>query len=65
MGIIFREVNEFLIQFYIYLKLKTNTNNTIFRPTMIKYGINNIRDLVGHKVNLKMVYENPICRIEK
>jgi len=36
-----------------------------FRPTMIKYGINNIRDLVGHKVNLKMVYDNPICRIEK
>ncbi|CAF0839591.1 unnamed protein product [Brachionus calyciflorus] len=35
------------------------------RPTMIKYGINNIRDLVGHKVNLKMVYENPICRIQK
>lgn len=35
------------------------------RPTMIKYGINNIRDLVGHKVNLKMVYENPVCRINK
>ena len=31
----------------------------------INYGINNIRDLVGHKVNLKMVYENPICRIHK
>lgn len=35
------------------------------RPTMIKYGINNIRDLVGHKVNLQMVYDNPICRINK
>lgn len=35
------------------------------RPTMIKYGINNIRDLVGHKVNLKMVYDNSICRIKK
>ena len=34
------------------------------RPTMIKYGINNIRDLVGHKVNLKMVAENPICRLK-
>jgi len=33
------------------------------RPTMIKYGIDNIRDLVGHKVNLKMVKENPLCRI--
>jgi len=33
------------------------------RPTMIKYGINNIRNLVGHKVDLKMVKENPLCRI--
>jgi phenylalanyl-tRNA synthetase alpha chain len=31
------------------------------RPTMIKYGIDNIRDLVGHKVNLQMVYDNPVC----
>merc|ERR1719411_697956 len=35
------------------------------RPTMIKYGYDNIRDLVGHKVNLKMVHENPICRLDK
>uniref|UniRef100_A0A1A9VWS1 phenylalanine--tRNA ligase n=1 Tax=Glossina austeni TaxID=7395 RepID=A0A1A9VWS1_GLOAU len=35
------------------------------RPTMIKYGINNIRDLVGHKVDLKMVEEGPICRLER
>ncbi|XP_005100499.1 phenylalanine--tRNA ligase alpha subunit [Aplysia californica] len=35
------------------------------RPTMIKYGIDNIRDLVGPKVNLKMVHENPLCRLEK
>ncbi|GLH10957.1 Phenylalanine--tRNA ligase alpha subunit [Gryllus bimaculatus] len=35
------------------------------RPTMIKYGINNIRDLVGPKVDLKMVYDNPICRLDK
>ncbi|KAK0141680.1 Phenylalanine--tRNA ligase alpha subunit [Merluccius polli] len=33
------------------------------RPTMIKYGINNIRELVGHKVNLQMVYDSPICRL--
>ena len=32
---------------------------------MIKYGLNNIRDLVGHKVDLQMVYDNPICRIKK
>lgn len=35
------------------------------RPTMIKYGINNIRELIGPKVNLNMVYENPICRLQK
>ncbi|XP_064479392.1 phenylalanine--tRNA ligase alpha subunit-like [Ornithodoros turicata] len=35
------------------------------RPTMIKYGINNIRDLVGPKVDLQMVYDNPICRLDK
>jgi len=35
------------------------------RPTMIKYGIDNIRDLVGHKVNLDMVNKNPLCRLEK
>ncbi|XP_046746234.1 phenylalanine--tRNA ligase alpha subunit isoform X2 [Diprion similis] len=35
------------------------------RPTMIKYGLNNIRDLVGPKVDLQMVHNNPICRLEK
>ncbi|XP_031832231.1 phenylalanine--tRNA ligase alpha subunit isoform X2 [Nomia melanderi] len=35
------------------------------RPTMIKYGINNIRDLVGPKVDMQMVYNNPICRLNK
>ena len=33
------------------------------RPTMIKYKIDNIRDLVGHKVDLNMVHRNPLCRI--
>ncbi|CAH1246378.1 FARSA [Branchiostoma lanceolatum] len=33
------------------------------RPTMIKYGIDNIRELVGHKINLQMVYDNPICQL--
>ncbi|RKO89348.1 tRNA synthetases class II core domain (F)-domain-containing protein, partial [Blyttiomyces helicus] len=32
------------------------------RPTMIKYGYNNIRDLVGHKCDLGMVNKNAICR---
>ncbi|XP_054278644.1 phenylalanine--tRNA ligase alpha subunit [Macrosteles quadrilineatus] len=35
------------------------------RPTMIKYGYNNIRDLVGPKVDLQMVQENGICRLDK
>ena len=34
------------------------------RPTMIKYGYNNIRELCGHKIDLKNVYENPICRMD-
>ncbi|RUP44987.1 hypothetical protein BC936DRAFT_148760 [Jimgerdemannia flammicorona] len=35
------------------------------RPTMIKYGISNIRDLLGHKVNLAMIKDYPICRFDK
>nr|XP_022906024.1 phenylalanine--tRNA ligase alpha subunit [Onthophagus taurus] len=35
------------------------------RPTMIKYGYNNIRDLVGPKVDLMMVQNSPICRLDK
>ena len=31
---------------------------------MIKYGINNIRELVGHKVNLQMVYDCRVCRLD-
>ena len=34
------------------------------RPIMIKYGYNNIRDLVGHKQNLNVIYDNPICRLD-
>ncbi|KAI3798557.1 hypothetical protein L1987_33834 [Smallanthus sonchifolius] len=33
------------------------------RPTMILYGIDNIRDLFGHKVDLGLIKSNPICRI--
>lgn len=36
-----------------------------FRPTMIKYDISNIRNLVGPKVDMEMVHNNPICRLEK
>uniref|UniRef100_A0A915LVN2 phenylalanine--tRNA ligase n=1 Tax=Meloidogyne javanica TaxID=6303 RepID=A0A915LVN2_MELJA len=34
------------------------------RPTMIRYGISNIRELFGHKIDLQMVYNNPICRLD-
>ncbi|CAG8543974.1 15932_t:CDS:10 [Funneliformis caledonium] len=34
------------------------------RPTMIKYGIDNIRELLGHKVNLSMIESNPICAFD-
>lgn len=35
------------------------------RPTMIKYGIKNIRELVGPKVDLKMVQDSGLCRLDK
>lgn len=35
------------------------------RPTMVKYGISNIRDLLGHKVNIGMIKNYPICRLDK
>lgn len=33
------------------------------RPTMIKYGIKNIRDLFGHRVDLHAIQSNPLCRL--
>jgi phenylalanyl-tRNA synthetase alpha chain len=33
------------------------------RPTMIMYEIDNIRDLFGHKVDLRLIKSNPICRL--
>ncbi|KAL6714203.1 Phenylalanyl-tRNA synthetase, beta subunit, cytoplasmic [Lecanora helva] len=35
------------------------------RPTMIKYGVRNIRELLGHKVDLGFVESNPAVRLEK
>ncbi|RMJ25047.1 hypothetical protein PHISP_04066 [Aspergillus sp. HF37] len=35
------------------------------RPTMIKYGVSNIRELVGHKVDLNFIESNPAVRLEK
>jgi O-phosphoseryl-tRNA(Cys) synthetase len=32
------------------------------RPTMIKYGYDNIRDLFGHRIDLNMVRKHPIVR---
>lgn len=36
---------------------------SVERPTMIKYGYKNIRDLFGAGVDLKLVANNPICRL--
>lgn len=33
------------------------------RPTMIMYGFNNIRDLFGHKCDLKMIQDLPVCSL--
>ncbi|KAA6415540.1 MAG: phenylalanyl-tRNA synthetase alpha chain [Lasallia pustulata] len=35
------------------------------RPTMIKYGVRNIRELLGHKVDLNFVESNPAVRLER
>ncbi|MBE7181253.1 MAG: phenylalanine--tRNA ligase subunit alpha [Terriglobus roseus] len=35
------------------------------RPTMIKYGVTNIRDLLGHKVDLGFIESNAAVRLEK
>ena len=35
------------------------------RPTMITYGVNNIRDLFGHKVKLAMSKTAPVVRLGK
>ena len=35
------------------------------RPTMIKYGVSNIRDLLGHKVDLGFIETNAAVRLEK
>ncbi|KAK4467993.1 hypothetical protein MN116_008174 [Schistosoma mekongi] len=33
------------------------------RPTMIRYGYKNIRDLIGPKIDLNMTYKAPLCRM--
>ncbi|EAS33476.3 phenylalanine-tRNA ligase, alpha subunit [Coccidioides immitis RS] len=35
------------------------------RPTMIKYGVSNIRELLGHKTDLNFIESNPAVRLEK
>lgn len=32
---------------------------------MIKYGIGNIRDLFGHKIDLRTTASNPLARYDK
>ena len=59
------KVQQFNHFFHNKKALKKYCHLNLFSNSMIKYGLNNIRDLVGHKVNLKMVYDNPLCRIQK
>eukprot|EP01128_Nolandella_sp_AFSM9_P007837 TRINITY_DN4420_c0_g1_i1.p1 TRINITY_DN4420_c0_g1~~TRINITY_DN4420_c0_g1_i1.p1 ORF type:complete len:514 (+),score=162.55 TRINITY_DN4420_c0_g1_i1:38-1579(+) len=35
---------------------------SVERPTMIKYAIGNIRDLLGHKVDIPFIHRSPIAR---
>ncbi|KAF3913706.1 hypothetical protein AA313_de0203515 [Arthrobotrys entomopaga] len=35
------------------------------RPTMIKYGVSNIRELLGHKVDLNFIEGNPAVRLDQ
>lgn len=35
------------------------------RPTMIKYGVSNIRELLGHKVSLDFIENNPAVRLDE
>lgn len=35
------------------------------RPTMIKYGVSNIRELLGHRVDLGFIESNPAVRLDK
>lgn len=35
------------------------------RPTMIKYKLNNIRDLLGHKIDLDMIQTSPSVRLDQ
>jgi phenylalanyl-tRNA synthetase alpha subunit len=35
------------------------------RLTIIRYGVSNIRELLGHKVDLNFIETNPAVRLEK
>lgn len=47
------------------LTTRTSWGLSLERPTMIKYGISNIRELLGHKVDLNFIERNPAVRLEK
>ena len=38
---------------------------SVERPTMIKYNINNIRTLFGHKIDLNKNKSAPVCRLDR
>lgn len=53
---------SFFLLFYFFL---TTGGLSLERPTMIKYRIDNIRNLFGHKVDMGMTRNAPICRFEE
>jgi hypothetical protein len=36
-----------------------------YQANVWRYGVNNIRELLGHKVNLNFIEENPAVRLDK
>lgn len=40
-------------------------NNLVFFCVLNRYGVSNIRELLGHKVDLNFVESNPAVRLEK
>ncbi len=47
---------------YPFLNVCWFAGLSLERPTMIKYGIDNIRDLFGPSVQLPIIHKNPIAR---
>ena len=53
-----------LERYILHLFYMVHSKGRFIRPTMIRYGISNIRDLVGHKVDFDFITTNPLCDIQ-